>query len=142
MQAKGTFEISMQAEPPFHEADGVSLGRMTFEKVFSGPLAGASTVYMMGVHTPVAGSAGYVAVERFTGTLAGKHGAFVMQHLGSMKGGAFELTVKVVPDSASGELKGLAGRLAIDIVDGQHFYTFDYDFACDANGSSGARQTF
>jgi hypothetical protein len=128
MQVKGTFEISMKAEPPFLEADGISLGRITFEKVFSGPLAGASTVYMMGVQTPVAGSAGYVAVERFTGTLEGKHGAFVMQHLGSMKGGSSSLSVKVVPDSGSGELAGLSGQMAIDIIEGQHYYSFDYAF--------------
>jgi hypothetical protein len=43
-----------------------------------------------------------------------------------MDRGATSLTLTVVPDSGTGELEGLAGRMAIDIVDGQHVYTFDY----------------
>ena len=31
----------------------------------------------------------------------------------------------VVPDSGTGELAGLSGRMSIDIVEGKHFYTFD-----------------
>jgi Protein of unknown function (DUF3224) len=43
----------------------------------------------------------------------------------TMRGDA-QLTVTVVPDSASGDLAGLTGTLAIDIVDGEHFYALDY----------------
>lgn len=32
----------------------------------------------------------------------------------------------MVPDSATDELSGLSGTLAIKIVDGQHHYAFDY----------------
>jgi hypothetical protein len=31
-----------------------------------------------------------------------------------------------VPDSGTDGLAGLAGKLAINIVDGKHFYDFDY----------------
>jgi hypothetical protein len=34
--------------------------------------------------------------------------------------------VTVVPDSGTGELTGIAGRMTIDIVDGKHFYTLEY----------------
>ena len=30
------------------------------------------------------GAAGYVAIEMVTGTLAGKHGAFALQHMATM----------------------------------------------------------
>jgi hypothetical protein len=40
----------------------------------------------------------------------------------------------VVPDSATGELAGLRGRMAIDIIDGAHFYTLDYELADPAPG--------
>jgi hypothetical protein len=32
----------------------------------------------------------------------------------------------VVPGSGTDALAGLRGALTIDIVDGEHFYTFDY----------------
>lgn len=48
---------------------------------------------------------------------------------GTMNGGASTLSVTVVPDSGTGALKGLSGRMDIRIVDGKHFYTFEYDLA-------------
>jgi hypothetical protein len=68
----------------------------------------------------------YVAVERITGTLHGKSGSFVVQHSGVMTRGAPQLTIKVVPDSGTGELAGLAGTMTIRIADGKHFYELDY----------------
>ncbi len=127
MIAKGTFEIQMTPEPPYSTADGITLARVRIVKQFAGDLVGASTVDMMGARTPVSGSAGYVAIERVIGTLAGREGTFVLQHSGVMTRGKQELTVTVVPDSATGELVGLSGRLAIDIVEGKHFYTFEYE---------------
>jgi hypothetical protein len=37
-----------------------------------------------------------------------------------------------VPDSGTGELEGLSGKLEIKIDDGQHFYEFDYALAKSA----------
>lgn len=127
MNIKGTFEVKMAAEPPYEVVDGVSLARMTFDKRFFGPLDATSKVHMLGARTPVEGSAGYVAIERVTGTLAGKQGTFVLQHSGIMTRGARTLSVTVVPDSGTGELKGLTGRMDIQIVDGQHLYDFELE---------------
>lgn len=129
MQARGTFEIQMTAEPPYSEADGITLGRFSFAKQFVGDLEGTGTVQMIGARTPVAGSAGYVAIERIEATLAGRRGTFVLQHSGKMQGGTQELTITVVPDSGTGELRGLRGTLAIAIVEKKHHYTFDYELA-------------
>lgn len=126
MQATGTFEIQMAGEPPFSEEDGVVLARATFTKQFSGDLAGDSIVYFLSARTPVPNSAGYVALERVVGTLAGRRGTFILQHAGQMAAGTQTLTVTVVPDSATGELRGLAGSLRIDIIEKKHHYTFDY----------------
>ena len=128
MQAKGTFEVKMTAEPPFSDHEGVSLGRATFEKTFRGDLDATSTVHMIGARNAnVPTSAGYVALERVTGTLAGRKGTFVLQHNGIMNRGKGSLDCTVVPDSGTGELSGLSGRLAIEIVEKQHHYTFDYE---------------
>ena len=68
-----------------------------------------------------------MAIERVTGTLKGRSGAFTLLHLGTMKRGRdFNLTIYVVPDSGTGQLTGLAGKMAIIIADGKHSYEFDY----------------
>jgi len=58
-----------------------------------------------------------------------RNGTFVLPHSGTMTRGVGELTVTVVPDSGTGELKGLVGKMTIDIREGQHFYGFDYTLA-------------
>ena len=60
------------------------------------------------------------------GKLAGRNGTFVLQHNATMTRGAPELNVVVVPDSGTGELAGLAGKMIINIVAGKHFYEFEY----------------
>jgi hypothetical protein len=127
-RAKGTFEVTMEPQPPYDVVDGVSIGRVSITKRFAGDLEGSSTLEMLGARTAVPGSAGYVAIERVTGSLAGRTGSFVLQHSGTMTRGTADLSVRVVPDSGTGELARIAGTFAIDIVDGRHFYTFDYAF--------------
>jgi hypothetical protein len=99
---------------------------MFIDKVFEGDLAARSIVLMLAVSTGTEGSAGYVAMERVTGTLHGRPGSFALQHSGTMTRGAPELSVTVVPDSGTDRLAGLTGRMAIDIVDGKHLYDFTY----------------
>jgi Protein of unknown function (DUF3224) len=43
-----------------------------------------------------------------------------------MTRGQPQMTIAVVPDSGTGELAELSGNLSIQIVDGKHFYSFDY----------------
>jgi hypothetical protein len=126
MNATGTFEITMHPEPPYDATDGVSLARASFDKKFAGALEGTSTVHMLSVRTTVEGSAGYVALERVTGALLGRPGGFVLLHTGLMNRGAPSLSVTVVPDSATGDLAGLSGRMEIKIENGVHSYDFTY----------------
>ncbi len=107
--ATGTFEVTMTPTGTDDVAGGSTLGRLSIEKMFHGSMEGVSKGGMMTAMTSVEGSAGYVAIERFTGTLDGRSGSFVLQHGGIMTRGAPQLTILVVPDSASGELLGLAG---------------------------------
>ena len=130
-QAKGTFDVTIEREPPYDTSDGVTLGRMSITKQFHGELSATSKVDMVAAGTPVPGSAGYVAIERVVGTLQGRPGTFILQHSGSMNRGVPSLTVTVVPDSGTGGCKGLSGTMLIEIVDRQHFYTFDYTIHLD-----------
>lgn len=124
---QGTFAVTVRPEPPYDVVDGVSLGHVNVDKRFDGPLDATSVVHMIGARTPLDGSAGYVAIERVTGTLAGRRGTFVLQHLGTMSGGRQSLTVLVVPDSGTGDLAGISGKMDIRIENGQHHYTLDVE---------------
>jgi Protein of unknown function (DUF3224) len=81
---------------------------------------------MPSASTSVKGSAGYVAIERVSGALQGRSGSFLLQHSGTMTRGTPQLTIVVVPDSGTGQLAGLAGKMAITIVNGKHSYDFEY----------------
>lgn len=124
--AKGTFTAEMKPQSEPENGGGVSLGRLSLEKKFEGDLVATSHGEMLTALTPVKGSAGYVAIERVTGTLNGRSGAFVFQHTGTMAQGAQQLSITVVPDSGTEELSGISGDLKINIVEGQHFYEFEY----------------
>ena len=125
-QVKGVFEVQRSTEPPCDMGDGIQAGHLRFDKRFHGDLDASSVVHMLAVATDVPGSAAYVAIERLAATLQGRTGTFFMQHNGTMTRGAGSLALTVVPDSGTAELTGLAGSMAIDIVDGKHCYTFDY----------------
>lgn len=124
--AKGTFEVTVTPEGPDDKAQGSTLGRMSIDKQFHGDLEATSKGEMLTATTGVKGSAGYVAVERVSGTLQGRSGSFVLQHSGTMTRGAPQLTIAVVPDSGAGQLVGLAGKIAITIANGKHSYDFEY----------------
>ncbi|AWF81596.1 DUF3224 domain-containing protein [Microbulbifer sp. A4B17] len=127
MKISGMFEVTVKPMDPYSRGvDGASLGRMSINKIFYGELSAESRGEMLSVMTPVKGSAGYVAIEQVIGTLDGKRGTFVLQHFGTMSKGKDRLTLEVVPDSATGELVGLSGKMSIRMDDGQHFYEFDY----------------
>jgi Protein of unknown function (DUF3224) len=118
----GTFEVKMipqQSDPP--------LGRMSLDKQLHGGLEGTSKGEMLTAGSGAKGSSGgYVALEQFTGTLHGRNGSFILQHSGTMTSGTPHLTITVVPDSGTGELKGLTGNMTISVVGGKHSYDFEY----------------
>jgi len=128
MKISGQFAVKMEPlASSFQGQDGVQIARMALDKHFSGELEAHSVGEMLSAVTSTEGSAGYVAIEQVTGTLAGRQGSFVLQHLGTMNQGKPELTLVVVPDSGSDELKGLSGQMDIRIEEGQHYYDFEFE---------------
>jgi hypothetical protein len=124
-RASGTFEVKLT---PQTDGPDAPIGRMSIAKQFHGDLAGTSNGQMLMSSSPsVNGSAGYVAIEKVTGTLHGRHGTFYLQHSGTMTRGVGELTITVIPDSSTDELEGLRGKMNIIIAGGQHSYEFDYE---------------
>jgi hypothetical protein len=124
-RASGTFEVKLQPLDAYNQGEGAN-GRMSIDKQFSGDLIATSCGEMLSLLDRSIGSGGYVAMERVTGTLNGRHGSFALQHSATMRRGEPHLHILVVPDSGSGDLLGLAGTMNILVMQGQHAYEFDY----------------
>jgi hypothetical protein len=126
-RATGPFDVKVTPQKPDNEvSQAANLGRMTIDKQFHGDLEATSKGEMLSAMGEVKGSAGYVALERVSGTLAGRKGSFILQHSGTMDRGNPSLTISVVPDSGTDELKGLSGTMKIIIEGAKHSYDFGY----------------
>ena len=125
-RATGTFDVKTSPQPlAIAEREG-GMGRMLLEKQYHGELEATATGEMLTGMGTVPGSAGYVAIERVEGTLGGRRGSFLLQHTGTMDRGSPTLAVRVIPDSGTGELTGIAGTLIIRIEGKRHDYDLDY----------------
>jgi hypothetical protein len=122
--ATGTFEVKLN--PQDDKSDDKSLGRMTIDKQWHGDLEGTSKGQMLTGGDVTKGSAGYVAIEKVSGTLSGRKGTFILQHSATMTRGEGQLTITVVPDSGTDQLEGLTGKLTIKIEGGKHSYDLGY----------------
>ena len=124
--AKGSFSVTL-TNLVFEGADADSkLARMAIDKTISGDLVATTQGQMLSAMGQVAGSAGYVAIERVSGELQGRRGSFVLQHRGVMDRSQPTMSITVVPDSGTDELVGLSGDFSISMVDGEHTYEFSY----------------
>ncbi len=120
----GEFEVKLV---PQTDREIPGLARMTIDKQFRGGLEATSQGQMLSAAGEVKGSAGYVAIERVDGTLDGKKGSFVLQHTATMDRGNPSLSIHIVPDSGTGDLSNISGRLNIRIEEGKHYYDLDYN---------------
>jgi len=124
--AEGTFDVKTTPLAADDTLAGTQIGRFSLVKQYHGDLDASSKGEMLGAGQPSTGNGGYVAIEQVTGTLSGHTGSFALQHIGTMEGGSYKLSVAVVPGSGTGELTGIGGTLTIIIAAGKHSYTFDY----------------
>lgn len=118
-RATGTFDVKLAPVGSDSTPEGPNLARLSIGKTFQGDLDGVSKGEMItAAGLTVKESAAYSAVERVTGTLHGKQGSFALQHTGIMDRGKPSLVITVVPDSGTGALVGLTGKMDI-IIDGK-----------------------
>ncbi|MGZ8849178.1 MAG: DUF3224 domain-containing protein [Thermoanaerobaculia bacterium] len=125
--AAGTFEVKLNPQAD-DNVGNPTIGRFSIDKQFHGDLEGTSNGQMLAAMTDTEGSAGYVAMERVKGALLGRTGTFALQHNGTMNRGVPGLTITVVSDSGTDQLVGLAGKMMISIIDGNHTYDLEYTF--------------
>lgn len=126
LHAEGTFEVRNSPLGTDDALNSTAIGRFGLDKQFHGDLEGISKGEMLGAGNPATGTAGYVAIEQFTGSLNGRSGSFALQHFGTMEDNKFDLLVRVVPGSGTGELIGVSGTMTISPVNGKHSWKFDY----------------
>jgi hypothetical protein len=127
LHATGPFDVKIDPQAPEEKAGGAAIGRMLLYKQFHGDLEATSKGTMLASGTGAKGSSGgYVALELVTGSLKGRTGTFVLQHSATMDRGVPQLSITVVPDSGTGKLTGITGKMNIIIADGKHSYDFEY----------------
>jgi hypothetical protein len=127
LHATGLFEVKIDPQPHDEKGGGAAIGRMFLDKQFHGDLEATSKGTMLAAGTGAKNSSGgYVALEIVSGSLKGRTGTFVLQHSATMNRGVPQLSITIVPDSATGQLTGLGGKMNITVADGKHTYDFDY----------------
>lgn len=130
--AAGPFDVKIT--PQDDKGEDPLLNRMTIDKQYHGDLEGTGTGQMLTAGTSVKGSGAYVAIEKVSGNLKGHAGTFVLQHSGAMTQSTPQLAITVVPDSGTGQLAGMTGKMTIIIApDGKHSYELEYELPASMN---------
>ena len=125
---KGPFQVKLTPQAADEREAAGFLGRLNIDKQFRGDLEATSLGQMLAARGDQPVSAGYVAIEQVTGTLAGRAGSFILQHSGHSSPVGQSLEINIVADSGTDALKGLTGSMKIVIEpDGAHFYELTYE---------------
>jgi hypothetical protein len=126
--AKGSFDLTGWEPTPWDEVDGVVLARATVTKAFHGDAEGSTSVAELVLVSRDGDGLAYGGLERFTGSLAGRKGTFVLHHDANADPDTGWFRWSIVPGTGTGELAGIRGTGVITRHDdGRHDYTFDYD---------------
>ena len=132
-QAKAAFSVTSWDEKtwdgkPQSEVPGRKITRAEVTYTYTGQLEGEATMqYLMTYNED--GTGNFVGLEKVTGSVDGKSGSFVLQHVGTFDEKGVWATLTVAPGSGTDELAGLSGKAKVELVGHQESYpvTFDYD---------------
>jgi hypothetical protein len=104
-----TFAVESWNEDPFDEAaDLPRLTRATVTKQYSGDIDGQSVTEWLMAYAED-GTASFVGLERIRGTVAGRAGSLVVQHVGTFADGAARAALTVVPGAGTEQLQAATG---------------------------------
>ena len=126
--AECTFSVAAWDEGPFSDVDGeLKMTHAKVNKTFHGDLEGQSTLQYLMFYGPREQTR-VLGLERVVGSLHGKSGSFVLEHIGGDDGYEARGTVRILPSSGTGELPGLQGSgVAIANRDGKLAMSLDYE---------------
>ena len=124
---KATFAVDNWDE---HEIDAhddtAKVTRAIVTKTYSGDIDATSYTETVMAYAED-GTATFVGLERLQGTVAGKTGSLVIQHVGGYDGTAARAELSVAPGSGTGGFAGAAGTGAF-LADPQGSVTLELDF--------------
>jgi hypothetical protein len=126
-RAEGTFKVTSWDESTYQDLDGSS--KLTRAKVtfgWNGDLEADSSSDSL-MYYREDGTAVYTGLERITGQLAGRSGAFVLRTEGSYSDGEARTSMHVIEGSGTGELAGLRGT-GQAVADGESGGRFSLDY--------------
>ena len=104
------FDVVKWEESPFDDRNGVPrVTRASVTKRYSGDIEGSSTTEWLMAYAED-GSARFVGLERISGTVEGREGSLVLQHVGSYEDGAARGDLDVIEGGGSGALQSVAGN--------------------------------
>jgi hypothetical protein len=96
-------------EEPYATTDeAVKFSRADVTMACEGDLAGDMDVKFLMAYA-ADGSATYVGLQRFSGTLQGRAGSLAMQAMGTFTDGVARSKITVLPGASTGELAGTSG---------------------------------
>jgi hypothetical protein len=110
LRATGHTHVNSFEPTPYDEmADGPSLAENRVNETFTGDIEGEGTVRVIQAARKD-GSGVFVGIERVRGTVGGRKGSFLLQVNGTDLGKERKAEWFVVPNSGTGDLKGLRGE--------------------------------
>ncbi len=128
MKANTTIKLITVEQHPFSEVEGgMKLAHNNFKMEYHGDLEGEGVLHELWInHTD--DTANVYGIERITGSMNGKHGSFVTEHKGKFENGKIIKTMSIVPDSGTGELKGIRGESEIESGPAREFpIVYEYE---------------
>jgi hypothetical protein len=108
-KATGSFELTSMTEEPYEELDGgIKLTHASGAQRLTGDIEGDGAVHWLMLYRPDK-TARFVGLQRITGSVAGRHGTFVLAAEGDHEDGSSEIRWTVVRGSGTGDLAGISG---------------------------------
>jgi hypothetical protein len=108
-RASGTFEVLGGSEDPLDELDGgIRLTHASGTQTFTGDIDGDGSVHWLMLYRSDK-TAHLVGLQRITGSVGGRRGAFVIAAEGDHDGTSSRITWTVVAGSGTADLVGLRG---------------------------------
>jgi hypothetical protein len=121
--------VSWEESTYFETPEGPPLIRADVHRTFSGgPLEGEGWAVLLCAR-PQEGSAGFVASEYIRGRIGDRSGTFVIQHMAAMGGPEAQAFGVIVPDTGTGDFKGISGTCGFGYEDGKAVFILNYEIS-------------
>jgi len=128
-KATGTFEVTGGSEDAYEEEGGVKLTHASGTQRFEGDMAADGAVHWLMLYRADK-TAHFVGLQRVTGSLGDREGAFVAAAEGDHDGSGSAITFTIVAGSGTGGLVGISGEGSLDAPGGPTG-TYELEYALD-----------